>query len=176
MLLQFIRRTGNCRWNIRLPNLQIICGDLTRRVPWWRHQMEKKLPLCEGNPPVTSRFPSQKPVTRSFEVFFDLHLNKRLRKQSRRRWFETPLRPLWRHCNDQDRSANNGRQATCLITPIHRQRQNPFTSATRFHRTVHSAVNICCAQQRKWAYKFSITHLSLDKMAAISQMTFSDEF
>ena len=32
-------------------------------------------------------------------VFFDLRLNKRLSKQSRRRWFETPLRPLWRHCN-----------------------------------------------------------------------------
>ena len=26
-------------------------------------------------------------------------LNKRLTKQSRRRWFETPLRPLWRHNN-----------------------------------------------------------------------------
>ena len=32
-------------------------------------------------------------------VFFDLRLNKRLSKQSRRRWFETPLRLLWRHCN-----------------------------------------------------------------------------
>ena len=32
--------------------------------------------------------------------FFYLRLNKRLCKQSRRRWFETPLRSLWRHCND----------------------------------------------------------------------------
>ena len=40
-----------------------------------------------GNPPVTDGFPSQKPVTRSFDVFFDLRLNKRLREQSRRRWF-----------------------------------------------------------------------------------------
>ena len=39
------------------------------------------------------------PVTRSFDVFFDLHLNKRLSKQSRRWWFETPPRPLWRHCD-----------------------------------------------------------------------------
>ena len=31
--------------------------------------------------------------------FFYLRLNKRLGKQSRRRWFETPSRPLWRHCN-----------------------------------------------------------------------------
>ena len=44
-------------------------------------------------------FPSQRPVTRSFDVFFDLHLNKKLSKQSIRWWFETLLRPLWRHCN-----------------------------------------------------------------------------
>ena len=43
--------------------------------------------------------PSQRPVTRSFNVFFDLRLKKRLSKQSRRRWFETPSSSLWRHCN-----------------------------------------------------------------------------
>ena len=32
--------------------------------------------------------------------FFDLRLNKRLSKESRRQWFETPPRSLWRHCND----------------------------------------------------------------------------
>ena len=35
-------------------------------------------------------------------VSFDLHLNKRLSKQSWRWWFETQSRPLWRHCNDVD--------------------------------------------------------------------------
>ena len=52
---------------------------------WWRHQMEAfsaLLALCEGNSPVTGGFPSQRPVTRSFDVFFDLRLNKWLRKQS----------------------------------------------------------------------------------------------
>ena len=44
-------------------------------------------------------FPSQGPVTRSFDVFFDLRLIKRLEKQSRRRWFQTPSGTLWRHCN-----------------------------------------------------------------------------
>ena len=43
--------------------------------------------------------PTQMPVTRSFDVFFDLRLNKRLRKQWWGWWFETPSRPLWRHCN-----------------------------------------------------------------------------
>ena len=55
-------------------------------------------PLC-GNSPVTGEFPSQKPVTRSFDVFFDLCLNKRLSKHSWHRRFETPSRPLWSHCN-----------------------------------------------------------------------------
>ena len=39
-------------------------------------------------------------MTRSFYVFFDLHLNKRLSKQSWGRWFETPSRSLWRYCNE----------------------------------------------------------------------------
>ena len=40
------------------------------------------LAICAGNSPVTGEFPSQIPVTRSFDVFFDLLLNKRLSKQS----------------------------------------------------------------------------------------------
>ena len=39
-------------------------------------------------------------VTRSFDVLFDLRLNKRLSKQSWRRWFETPSRSLWHHHNE----------------------------------------------------------------------------
>ena len=44
-------------------------------------------------------FPAQRLVTRSFDVFFDLRLNKWLRKQPLGWWFETPSWPLWRHCN-----------------------------------------------------------------------------
>ena len=36
---------------------------------------------------------------RTFDVFFDVHLHKRLSKQSRCWWFETPAGWLWRHCN-----------------------------------------------------------------------------
>ena len=39
------------------------------------------LALCEGNSLVTDEFPAQRPVTRRFDVFFDLRLNKRLTKQ-----------------------------------------------------------------------------------------------
>ena len=43
--------------------------------------------------------PAQRLVMRNFDVFFDMCLNKRLNKQSWGWWFETPSRPLWRHCN-----------------------------------------------------------------------------
>ena len=56
------------------------------------------VPLCGE---FTSRgdFPTQRPVTRSFGVFFDLRLNKLLSKQPWGWWFETPSWSLWRHCN-----------------------------------------------------------------------------
>ena len=57
------------------------------------------LALREGNPPVIGGFPSQRPMVRSFDVSFDLRLNKRLSKQSRRWWFQTPWSSLWRDCN-----------------------------------------------------------------------------
>ena len=57
------------------------------------------LALCAGNSPVTGELPSHRPVTWSFDVFFDLRLYKRLSKQSWGWWFETPSRLLWRHCN-----------------------------------------------------------------------------
>ena len=55
------------------PKLGYLCS-------WWRHQMETfsaLLAICAGNSPVPKR-----PVTRSFDVFFNLRLNKRLSKQS----------------------------------------------------------------------------------------------
>ena len=70
--------------------------------PWWRHQMvtfSALLALCAGNSPLPGEFPSKKPVTRSFDVFFDPCLNKRLSKQLLCWWFETPSCSLWRHCN-----------------------------------------------------------------------------
>ena len=73
-------------------------------TPWWRHQMETfsvLLAICAGNSPVTDEFPTQRPVTRSFDVIFDLRLNKRLSKQSWGWWFETLSRSFWRHCKAQ---------------------------------------------------------------------------
>ena len=74
---------------------------------WWRHQMETfsvLLAICARNSPVPGEFLTQRPVTRSFDVFFDLRPNKRLCKHWWGWWFKTPSRPLWRHCNDKEAS------------------------------------------------------------------------
>ena len=54
-------------------------------------------------------FPAQRPVTRSFDVFFDLHPNKWLSKQWWGWWFETQSCPLWRHRN------GSGEPPFCMI-------------------------------------------------------------
>ena len=43
--------------------------------------------------------PSQRPVTRSLDVFFDLCLNKKVNKQWWAWWSEIPSSSLWRQCN-----------------------------------------------------------------------------
>ena len=55
-----------------------ICSDADQR----KTSKLRVTGLCEGNSRVTGEFPAQRPVTRSFDAFFDLRLNKRLSKQS----------------------------------------------------------------------------------------------
>ena len=57
------------------------------------------LAICAGNSPVPGEFPTQRPVTQSFDVFFDVRPNKQLSKQSWGWWFETLSPSLWRHRN-----------------------------------------------------------------------------
>ena len=57
------------------------------------------LAICAGNSPVPGEFPTQRPVTRSFDVYFDLCPNKWMSKQSWGWWFETLSCSLWRHRN-----------------------------------------------------------------------------
>ena len=87
---------------------QYLCAALSQGhplLPWWRHQMETfsaLLNICARNSPVAGEFLAQRPVTRSFDVFFDLGLNERLGKQSWDWWFKTPSRTLWRHSDAMD--------------------------------------------------------------------------
>ena len=85
---------------------------------------------------LTGQFLSQRPVTWSIDVFFDLLLNKRLGKQSRRWWFETPSGSLWRHCNVR------------MITPI---KDNPvhcsIHASPHFN---HTTVGLVCTRSWTW--------------------------
>ena len=65
--------------------------QLTRRQHWFRDNFVYAPSQWETT--------LQCNATCSFDVFFDLHLNKRLSKQSWGWWFETLSRPLWCHCN-----------------------------------------------------------------------------
>ena len=65
------------------------------------------LAICAGNSPVPGEFPTQWPVTRSFDVYFDLRPDKRLSKQLLGWWFETLSHSLWRHRNDDDANEND---------------------------------------------------------------------
>ena len=56
-------------------------------------------PFVRGIHRSSVNFPHKRPVAQSFDIFSDLHLNKRLSKQSRHWWFETPSRSLWLHCD-----------------------------------------------------------------------------
>ena len=58
------------------------------------------LALCEGNSPITGEFPSQRPVTWSFDVFFDPRLNQELSK-------DADAGDLRRHCAHYDVSVMN---------------------------------------------------------------------
>ena len=80
----------------------------------WKHFFAL-LALCAGNSPVTGEFPAQRPVTRSFDVFCDLRLNKRLSKQSWGWWFEMLSWSLWRHYNE-NLQISTGAQTTPGLT------------------------------------------------------------
>ena len=74
------------------------------------------LAICAGNSPVPGEFPTQRPVTRSFDVYFDLRPNKRLSKQSWGWWFETLSPPLWRHRNEHKQ--NQWKKTVCILDGV----------------------------------------------------------
>ena len=103
----------------------------------WNGSISALLALCAGNSRVTGEFPSQRPVMWSFDVSFDLRLNKRLSKQSWSWWFETPSHSMvvflilycrnevdkctlrWRH-NEHD-GVSNHQPHDCLLNRLSRR-------------------------------------------------------
>ena len=59
--------------------------------------LERGIPRSPVNSPVTGEFPLQRPVTRSFEVFFDMRLNQRQTIETPVIWDAIALimTPLW---------------------------------------------------------------------------------
>ena len=111
--------------------------------PWWRHQMETfsaLLAICAGNSPVTGEFPTQRPATRSFDILFDLRLNKQLSKQSWGWWFETPSRPLWRHCNTLSIWTSRSHFNTSKTKPFYCQLVMAYTLPYTMHMTTDNSI------------------------------------
>ena len=115
-------------------------------------------------------FPTQRPVTRSFDVLFDLSLNKRLSKQSWGWWFETQSCPLWRHCNVAMLFAiipnMKNRRFTYLLYSIifvfnyqidvNRARFNVRTGQYDFHYKVVRSSYLYIRNPYTWLYDFEL--------------------
>ena len=84
---------------IYLSSLHVVSTTLTVKRILWTMMTSSNGNIFRVTDHLCGEFHAQRPVTRSFGVFFDLRLNKRLSKQSWGWWFETLSRPLWRHRN-----------------------------------------------------------------------------
>ena len=137
------------------------------------------LALCAGNSPVSGELPAQRPVTRSFEVFFDLHLIKLLSKHARGWWFETLSCSLWRHRNETTFSKTLSSKKIWLC-PTENSVLAWYWSGSKPSPVpcMYYLVNICS----KYVWNRTVSesrasgalpiHRGLNEMAAISQTMF----
>ena len=112
------------------------------------------LAICAGNSSVPSEFPAQRPVTRYFDVFFGLRLNKRLSKHPWSWWFETLSRPLWRHCN-----------VFLIVLYIQKNNiRNPFLTKRKISIKFGIPLFIYCLRfvKYRWKLKIKVKGLSLN--------------
>ena len=120
-------------------------------------------PLC-GEFTGPGEFPIQRPVTRSFDVLFDLHHNKPLSKQPWGWWCETLSRSLWRH--------RNGLLTWWLSVCLGHQHQ----WLCRMDYSLSLLLGTTCTTSVLEGNNFEITHWGLDKMTAVFQTTFLNAF
>ena len=119
------------------------------------------LAICAGNSPVTGEFPTQRPVTRSYDVFFDLRLNKQLSQQSWGWWFEMQSHPLWHHCSTMPwlESCDSPPECCNNVVTIFFQ----FVAWFSIPMALSGKSGTCAGKSiPQWA---TLTHLPLDKMA-----------
>ena len=145
-------------------------GGAYMHQSWWHHQMETfsaLLAICARNSPVPGEFPAQRPVTRSFDGFFALRLNKRLSKQSWGWWFETLSRPLWCNCNGKRghhwfrywfvaRSApSHYLNQCCYIISCH------HTARNKFQRKLNKITTILIKNDQKMSFCLVLNMLDM---------------
>ena len=96
--------------------------------------------MTSSNGNIFREFPAKRPVTRSFDVFFDLCLNKRLSKQSWGWWSETLSCSLWRHSNVIGIVGNAGSTYPCLLWGIlyHPGRDHTLYGLGQWGKALHS--------------------------------------
>ena len=124
-------------------------------------------PLC-GEFTGPGEFPTQRPVTWSFDVFFDLRLNKRLSKQQWGWWFETPSWSLWRQCNVFAVVWLGLWWLACCDNQLDKQAIDVRLAVIPAKLLYILILGLCL--------KASLTYWGWDKMAAIFQTTFSNAF
>ena len=113
--------------------------------PWWRHQMETfstLLAICAGNSPVTGEFPPQRPVTQSFDVFFDLHSDE---------WFPGWMVPGWKivPCVRKCKACNKKIRVLMFITTQTAKIQNNHSKKLAHYSGCHHySLSECIIQMR----------------------------
>ena len=107
------------------------------------------LAICAENSPLISEFPTKMPVTRSFNVFFDLHLKKRFSKQSWGWWFEMPSCPLWRHSNEHRNSS--------FVRAIHQTVPMSWRHYGKMYRRATNWISLFPPSSINWSYFICLT-------------------
>ena len=119
-----ISKQSRCRWFHMIASsngnlfraTSSLCGEFTGH--WW--------------------IPSQRPMRRSFDVFFDMRLKKWLGKQS---WFETPTCSWWRHCNGR----HDAHVTSLHCHRTYLQSASPCMSSRELAKVMTFSSNASCA-------------------------------
>ena len=135
------------------------------------------LAICAGNSPVNGEFPSQRQVTRHFDIFFGPRLNKRLSKQRWGWWFKTPSCPLWHHCNDACQATLVTKIARSLAVMVSGERQRASQVLYReiLYIEIRSWLSIKYTNIHKWPTHF-VTYECTKLLCASPTKFYHDSF
>ena len=149
---------------------------------WWRHPIETfpaLLALGGGNSPVTGEFPSQRPVTRSFDDFFDLRLNRRFKFKFKFKMFFIASITRERKVTSMFKVRDRTKQTECIkmnCTQIHERQitllkgyMNSYTCKWYIDTSTLVCTHKMQACMRTYAHACMYTHMNVWCMQAHSQ-------